>query len=105
MSGVLQSRLRAIQMSDLPTVDKAGLEILCPDSTRRFVRLTESPFCIGRGESGNHLQLSDNRISRLCAAIISEGDSWYLEDRGHRRGVYVSGKQIHRCVLKDGDVI
>src|SRR3984893_11301054 len=92
-------------MSDLPAVDKTGLEIISPDSTRRFIRLTESPFNIGRGETGNHLQLADNRISRQCAAIISEGDCWFLEDRGHRRGVYVGGKQIDRCVLKDGDII
>jgi phosphoserine phosphatase RsbU/P len=92
-------------MPDLPVIDKTGLEVISPDSTSRFVRLTESPFCIGRGETGNHLRLADNRISRQCAAIISEGDGWYLEDRGHRRGVYVSGKQIDRCVLKDGDAI
>jgi phosphoserine phosphatase RsbU/P len=92
-------------MSDLPAVDKPGLEVISPNSMRRFVPLTESPFYIGRGEAGNHLQLADTRISRQCTAIISEGDSWYLEDRGHRRGVYVGGKQINRCVLKDGDVI
>ena len=92
-------------MSELPAVDKTGLEVISPDSTRRFVFLTVSPFCIGRGESGNHLQLADSRISRQCAALISEGDLWYLEDRGHRRGVFVSGKQIDRCELKDGDII
>src|ERR1700736_6110304 len=92
-------------MSDLPAVDKTCLEVISPDSTRRFIRLTESPFNIGRGETGNHLQLADSRISRQCAAIISAGDSWFVEDRGHRRGVYVSGKQINRCVLKDGDII
>ena len=92
-------------MSELPAVDKTGLEVISPDNTRRFVFLNVSPFCIGRGESGNHLQLADSRISRQCAALISEGDLWYLEDRGHRRGVFVSGKQIDRCELKDGDII
>jgi sigma-B regulation protein RsbU (phosphoserine phosphatase) len=92
-------------MSDLPAIDKTGLEVISPDSTRTFVRLTESPFCIGRGETGNHLRLADTRISRQCAAIISEGDCWYLEDRGHRRGVYVNGKQVDRCALNDGDAI
>jgi len=92
-------------MSELPAIDKTGLEVISPDCTRRFVFLTVSPFCIGRGESGNHLQLADSRISRQCAALISEGDLWYLEDRGHRRGVFVSGKQIDRCELKDGDII
>jgi len=92
-------------MSDLPAVDKAGLEVISPDGTHKLVRLSQSPFCIGRGETGNHLQLADSRISRQCAALLSQGDSWYLEDRGHRRGVFVGGKQIERCLLKDGDVI
>jgi serine phosphatase RsbU (regulator of sigma subunit) len=60
---------------------------------------------MGRGETGNHLQFADNRISRQCAAIISEDGSYRLEDRGHRRGVFVNGKKIDRCVLEDGDVI
>ena len=92
-------------MADPPAIDKTGLEVISPNGSRRFVHLSESPFCIGRGESGNHLQLADNRISRQCAAFVSEGDSWYLEDRGHRRGVYVSGKRIDRCVLNEGDII
>src|SRR5260370_33810325 len=44
-------------------------------------------------------------MSRMCAAFISEGDSWYLEDRGHRRRIYVGGRQIDRCALEDGDII
>ena len=92
-------------MPDLPTVDKTGLEVVSPDGTRKFILLSESPFCIGRGETGNHLQLADSRISRQCAAIISENESWHLEDRGHRRGVYLGGKLVDRCILKDGDVI
>jgi len=47
----------------------------------------------------------DSRISRQCAAIISEGETWYLEDRGHRRGVFVNGEKADRRVLQDGDVI
>ena len=92
-------------MADPPAIDKTGLEVISPNGSRRFVRLTESPFSMGRGESGNHLQLADNRISRQCAAFVSEGDSWHLEDRGHRRGVYVSGKRIDRCVLNEGDIV
>lgn len=68
--------------------------------------MTESPFFIGRGGgTGNHLQLDDRRISRECAALISEGDRWYLEDRGHRRSLYLNGKQVERCAIEDGDVI
>ena len=92
-------------MSDLPAVDKTGLEVISPNGTRTFVRLAESPFNIGRGETGNQLQLTDSRISRQCAAIVSEGDIWFLEDRGHRRGVFLNGKQVSRSILKDGDNI
>jgi phosphoserine phosphatase RsbU/P len=80
------------------------LEVISPDHSRRSVTLTESPFLIGRGGE-NHLQLSDRRISRQCAAIVREKDGHYLEDRGHRHGIFVNGKKIERVVLSDGDVI
>ena len=93
-------------MAPLPSIDGPGLEVTSPDSPRRFIRIAESPFLIGRGfEIGNHLQLTDRRISRQCAAIISEGNRSYLEDRGHRYGIFVNGIRIDRCVLADGDAI
>ena len=45
---------------------------------RRSVPVTESPFFIGRGEAGNHLQLPDRRISRNCAAILSEDGQLHI---------------------------
>src|ERR1700739_1298292 len=93
-------------MPDLPPTDGPGLEVTSPDGSRQFVRITESPFLIGRGvETGNHLPLRDRRISRHCAAIISEGDRYCLEDRGHRQDIFVNGTKIDRCVLEDGDAI
>jgi len=86
--------------------DGSGLEVISPDGSSRFIRIRESPFLIGRGfETGNHLQLIDRRISRHCAAITSEGDCTYLENCGHRYGVFVNGTKIDRCVLQDGDTI
>jgi len=93
-------------MPDLLPIDGITLEVTPPGGSRFFVRVTESPFFIGRGgETGNHLQLADRRISRRCAAIISEGDRYTLEDRGHRQGIFVNGKKIDHCVLQDGDSI
>jgi phosphoserine phosphatase RsbU/P len=93
-------------MPDLSASDITGLEVISPDSTRSFVRLAESPFLIGRGgETGNHLQLDDRRISRQSAAIISQGGRYFIEDRGQRGGIHVGGRQVARCELKDGDVI
>jgi len=93
-------------MSVASARDEIGLEVIAPDRSRRFVRITESPFLIGRGgTTGKHLQFADSRISRQCAAIISEHGQYYLEDRGQRRGVFVNGGKITRCRLEDGDVI
>ena len=94
-------------MSAYPLLYGSGLEVNAPDGSRRYIRITVSPFLIGRGlgAAGNHLELDDRRISRRCAAIISEGDCFYLEDRGHRHDIFVNGKKIDRCALKDGDSI
>lgn len=88
-------------------VAETVLEVISPDGGRRFVRLTQTPFLIGRGaEMGNHLQLTDDRrISRSCAAIVSEGNKLYIEDRGQRRGVFVNGEKIESRELHDGDLI
>ncbi len=97
--------MRAIdtQMSDLAQL---GLEVKSPDGSQALVRVAELPFLIGRGtDSGNHLPLSDPRISRRCCAIVADPDGWYLEDRGHHRGVFVNGSKIHRALLRSGDVI
>ena len=82
------------------------LEVILPDKSRRTVGIVDSPFLMGRGdETGNHLQLDDPRISRRCAAILTEGKRCLLEDLGHRRGIFVNGNKIDHYVLSDGDVI
>src|SRR6266576_930482 len=89
----------------LPGED-AVLEVVSPDGGRRYVRVTQLPFLIGQGaETGNHLQLSDRRISRNCAAIVIEANRFYLEDRGQRRGLFVNGEKVESRKLQNGDVI
>jgi serine phosphatase RsbU (regulator of sigma subunit) len=89
-----------------PLASEAVLEVVSPDGARRYVRVTQSPFLIGRGaETGNHLQLSDRRISRNCAAIVIEANRFYLEDRGQRRGLFVNGEKVESRELQDGDAI
>jgi sigma-B regulation protein RsbU (phosphoserine phosphatase) len=92
-------------MLDVPAFGEAALELISPDNSRHRVRLTESPFFIGRGEEGNQLSISDKRISRQCAAIVAEGASYYLKDLGHRLGVFINGGRITRQALEDGDTI
>src|SRR5215468_11706483 len=85
---------------------EAVLEVISPDGARKYVRVTQVPFLIGRGaETGNHLQLTDRRISRNCAAIVSEANKHYIEDRGQRRGLFVNGEKVESRELQDGDTI
>src|SRR5690348_2329536 len=95
-------------MPDTASISMGGavLEVVSPDGARRYVRVTQTPFLVGRGsETGNHLQLSDRRISRNCAAIILEAGRLYIEDRGQRRGLFVNGEKVESRALNDGDSI
>jgi len=92
-------------MADTPAVGEAVLECISPDSSRTYVPVNQSPFLIGRGDAENHLQIPDRRISRKCAALVSKGGRYYLEDRGHRLGVFINGARIAKRVLQTGDVV
>src|ERR1700740_2768069 len=96
-------------MSETSLTQGAGeavLEVVSPDGARRYARVGQSPFLIGRGaDTGNHLQLSDRRISRQCAAIVYDGGSFSLQGRGQRPGVFVNGQRIVNEPLDAGDVI
>jgi len=90
----------------VPLAGEAVLEVVSPDGARRYARITQTPFIIGRGaETGNHLQLSDRRISRNCAAVVIEANRFYVEDRGQRRGLFVNGEKVDSRELQDGDSI
>jgi sigma-B regulation protein RsbU (phosphoserine phosphatase) len=90
----------------VPPGGEAVLEVVSPDGQRRYARITQTPFMIGRGaETGNHLQLSDRRISRNCAAIVVEASRFYIEDRGQRRGLFVNGEKVESRELQDGDAV
>src|ERR1035438_5287949 len=85
---------------------EAVLEVISPDGARKYVRISQLPFLIGRGsETGNHLQLTDRRISRNCGAIVMEANRYYIEDRGQRRGLFVNGEKVESRALNDGDVV
>ncbi len=95
-----------IHMHDSPQQVEAVLELVCPGCAPDVIPVSHTPFLIGRGsDSGNHLQLTDPRISRRCAALVAVDGGYALEDRGHRQGIFVNGQKIARRLLADGDVI
>jgi phosphoserine phosphatase RsbU/P len=92
-------------MPDTLAPGEAVLEVVSPENTRRSVPVSATPFAIGRGEVGNQLAVADRRVSRNCAAIISEGGQYHLEDRGNQLGVFVNGERIRKRPLQEGDVV
>ena len=84
---------------------EAFIDVIAPDSARERVSVAQLPFLIGRGEAGNHLPIPDPRVSRQCAAIVTDGIDFWLEDRGHRLGLYINAKKVQRTALKDLDVV
>lgn len=87
-------------------MDEALLELIYPGSAPEVVPVPQTPFLIGRGsDCGNHLQLTDPRISRRCAAIVQADGGYLVEDRGHRQGIFVNGQKVARRLLADGDTI
>src|SRR5215471_15140532 len=93
-------------MAETLATNEAVLEVISPDGARRYARVAQTPYMIGRGaETGNHLQLNDRRISRQCAAIVVEANRFYIEDRGQRRGVFVNSEKVDSRALQDGDII
>src|SRR6266853_2019993 len=93
-------------MAETLATTEAVLEVISPDGARRYARVSQTPYMMGRGaETGNHLQLNDRRISRQCAAIVMEASRLYIEDRGQRRGVFVNNEKIDSRALEDGDII
>ena len=94
--------------AETQAIPEAVLEVVEPDGTRRAVRVTHTPFAIGRGAgAGNDLQLPDElrRISRECALVLYTDGVFRLQDRGQRHGLFVNGEQIQLRDLGDGDII
>src|SRR2546425_12568017 len=93
-------------MTDTQIIPEAVLELVGPDGSRRVVRVAHTRFLIGRGgETGNHLQVPDRRISRECAALVYEKGDFRLQDRGQRRGLFINGGRVDSRPLRDGDTI
>jgi serine phosphatase RsbU (regulator of sigma subunit) len=89
-----------------PHGKEAVLEVVAPDGSRNIVRINESPFLIGRGgETGNHLNLNDRRISRVGVAVVRKGNQYWIEDRGQRWGTFVNGEKVQNRLLEEGSRI
>lgn len=79
------------------------MQVTC-GTERRTVEVDHTPFTIGR-KADKDLCIPDPRISRDHAAIVREGNSFFIEDRGSSYGTYVNRQRITRQELHAGDRI
>jgi predicted component of type VI protein secretion system len=89
------------------SIPEAVVEVIEPDGARRVEKISTAPFLIGRGaEEGNHLQVSDKRVSRRSAAFTLVDGAFHLVDRGQRQGLFVNGEKVENSrQLREGDLI
>jgi len=68
---------------------------------QQTIRLDQTPFTIGR-KAGNHLVMTDPRVSREHASIVAEDGQFCLVDGGSNR-TFVNGACVQRQTLKPND--
>lgn len=74
-------------------------------STVNEVRFDRGPIYIGRQE-GSQVFLPDKGVSRQHAVLYTTRDgTWILEDLGSSNKTYLNDTAIHKCELKNGDII
>src|SRR6185436_19551679 len=85
-----------------PGKNKPFLAVVEPNGKRQLVKITKSPFMVGR-LADCELSLRDSRISRNHSQIITEDAQYFLEDCNSRHGTFVNGKKITRHKLVPND--
>ena len=69
--------------------------IFVQGNEQRTVYLDHSPFSIGR-KMDKDLAITDPRVSRDHALIISESGRFFVEDQGSKHGTFVNGERIQQ---------
>ena len=83
----------------------ASLAIVNPSGQRTRQVIDREPFFIGR-QPDNQLALRDNRVSRVHARIVCDGDDYVIEDLASRAGLFVNGVRLQvPARLRNADVV
>src|SRR5256885_8181873 len=65
-------------------------------------RVQKDRFLIGRGKHCD-LVINSGKVSREHAAIVREGDAWFIEDLGSSNGTWFDKRRLSRRQIQDGD--
>ena len=76
--------------------------VLLTEDGRELERVGKDRFLIGRGKHCD-LVINSGKVSREHAAIVREGDSWFIEDLGSSNGTWFDKRRLTRREIQDGD--
>lgn len=79
--------------------DAAGLYLLTDTGQERVAK---ERYVIGRGKHCD-LVINSGKVSREHAAIVQDGDAWFIEDLGSSNGTWFNKQRITRRKIEDGD--
>ena len=65
-------------------------------------RVRKDRFLIGRGKHCD-LVIHSGKVSREHAAIVREGDAWFIEDLGSSNGTWFDQQRLTRRQIQEGD--
>ncbi|HZO05083.1 MAG TPA: SpoIIE family protein phosphatase, partial [Solirubrobacterales bacterium] len=82
----------------------AQLKVTNRFGVEKRLPLGKPVFTIGR-KAENDLQLLSDSVSRQHAEIAYQDETYYLIDRGSKRGSYVNDQRVERCQLQHLDQI
>ena len=82
----------------------AYLEVVKGQLPQRYYLINKNPFIIGR-ERNVDLQILDERISRIHAAIRYANGAWFIQDQESQNGILINGEKAVAHRLEHGDII
>jgi hypothetical protein len=85
-----------------PAADAAAGTLVLYAEGREVDRVMGPRFLIGRGKHCD-LIINSGKVSREHAAIIREGDIYFIEDLGSSNGTWFDKKRISRRQIDNGD--
>lgn len=83
-----------------PASPELGLFLAAEDG--KLDPVAKERFLIGRGKHCD-LVINSGKVSREHAAIVREGDGWFIEDLGSSNGTWFNKQRIKRRKIEDGD--